>query len=107
MAYEHRDNSGTLFVNERKKTGKHPDYRGDGLINGTPVWISAWVKEGKRGDFLSLSFEPKQEQGHTTTAKPADPPPATARTLPKPQPAPEPRAELTPEAEAEDDNLPF
>ena len=63
MAYERRDNSGSLFKNTQKKTDKHPDYRGDGIINGQDVWINAWLKSGKKGTFMSLAFSPKDERG--------------------------------------------
>ena len=61
--YQQKDNNGTLFKNDRKESDKHPDYKGDAMINGKPVWISAWVKDGKRGKFMSLSFTPKQQGG--------------------------------------------
>lgn len=63
MAYERRDNSGSLFKNTQKKTDNHPHYRGDGIINGQDVWISAWLKSGKKGTFMSLAFSPKDERG--------------------------------------------
>ena len=60
--FEQRDNSGTLFRNDRRENDKQPEYKGDGIINGVPVWISAWVKEGKNGKFFSMAFKPKEEQ---------------------------------------------
>lgn len=58
--FEQRDNSGTLFRNDRRENDKQPEYKGDGIINGVPVWISAWVKEGKTGKFFSMAFKPKE-----------------------------------------------
>lgn len=60
MSYEQRDNSGTLGKNERREKDTHPEYSGQCVINGQPMWISAWVKEGRNGKFFSLSFRPKQ-----------------------------------------------
>lgn len=60
--FEHRDNSGTLFKNDRRTSDKHPEYKGEGVVNGVPVWISAWVKEGTKGKFFSMAFQPKDEQ---------------------------------------------
>lgn len=62
MAYEQRDMSGTLFKNHKKESDRHPDYRGDALINGVPVWMSAWIKEGPKGKYMSIAFQPKDEQ---------------------------------------------
>jgi hypothetical protein len=63
MAYEQRDNSGSLFKNDKKETDKHPDYTGSALIDGTNYWMSAWLKESATGKrFMSFSFKPKDEQ---------------------------------------------
>jgi len=56
---EQKELSGALFKNDRKEHEKQPDYRGDAKINGQEYWISAWVKEGKKGKFFSLAFTPK------------------------------------------------
>jgi hypothetical protein len=61
--YDNR-NSGALFVNDKKTEAKHPNFRGQAQVV-TPsgeildLWVSAWVKQGKSGEFLSLSFTPK------------------------------------------------
>jgi hypothetical protein len=64
MAYEQKNDSGSLFRNDRRESDSHPEYRGDGIVNGEAVWINAWVKESKKTGkkFFSLSFKPKQER---------------------------------------------
>jgi hypothetical protein len=59
---EKKDNSGVLFTNNKREKETHPHYNGKATINGTEYYVSSWVKEGKTGKFLSLSFKPVQEQ---------------------------------------------
>lgn len=62
MAYEQRDNSGSLFKNDKKQDGDNkPNYTGTVMINGVEMWISAWLKEGQKGNWMSLSFKPKEQ----------------------------------------------
>lgn len=65
-----KNNTGTLFLNDRKTETKHPDYTGKAVINNKPYWVSAWIKVGKSGKrFISISVqEPfkKQERPETT-----------------------------------------
>lgn len=53
---------GVLFKNDRKKQPNHPDYTGQCEIEGDEFWLSAWIKEGKKGKFMSISFKPKDEE---------------------------------------------
>lgn len=54
---------GVLFRNDRKEKETHPDYKGSCEVDGVEMWISAWIKDGKNGKFMSLSFTQK-EQAH-------------------------------------------
>ena len=55
MAYTPKEGSGSLFKNIRKTTDNHPDYNGSIMLNGKEHWLSAWVKEGAKGKFFSVS----------------------------------------------------
>jgi hypothetical protein len=66
MAYTPKEGSGSLFKNDRKTTETHPDYTGSIMVNGKEHYLSAWVKEGKKGKFFSVSIgKVKQPAGFT------------------------------------------
>ena len=72
MSYEQRDNSGSLFKNERKEKENHPDYKGACMVGGVEMWMSAWLKTGANGTkFMSFSFQPKDQQQPATRQAPA------------------------------------
>jgi hypothetical protein len=72
MAYETRDNSGRLFKNEEKKE-RGPDYSGDCLVNGVPMYMDAWLKTAESGrKWMSFSFKAKQQQRQAAPQKPAE-----------------------------------
>jgi hypothetical protein len=99
MAYEQRDNSGSLFKNTFKQKDNQPDYTGAGLIDGSEYRVSAWVKEGQKGKFFSLSFTPKTEMGERASAPTT--PSSPSKTMTK---APVKSEEIEDEI---DDEIPF
>src|SRR5947209_7344419 len=63
VAYTPKDMSAALFRNDKRETEQQPEYRGDGLVNGEAVWLSAWVKQMKDGrKFFSIAFKNKVEK---------------------------------------------
>ena len=57
---EKRDNSGVLFVNDKKENERSPQYKGNITVDGKDYWLSAWIKEGKSGKFMGLAVAPKE-----------------------------------------------
>lgn len=72
--YDNTD-SGVLFKNDRKEKQNHPDYKGSLNVGGVEYWLSAWIKDGQKGKFMSLAITLKEE-------KPAAPPPPPTRSAP-------------------------
>lgn len=69
MAYQTKNNSGAMFLNDRKTQENQPDYTGKVIVDNKTYYVSCWVKEPNDPDkksFLSLAFsvpkkaEPKQ-----------------------------------------------
>jgi len=60
MAYEQKEGQGALFKNTEKQKPTHPDYKGDVTIGGAKYWLSAWIKDGKNGKYMSVAATPKQ-----------------------------------------------
>lgn len=78
MAYEQKDNSGSLFKNERKTTDNHPDRTGSATIDGVSYWVNGWVKQDKNcNPWLSLAFKRKKAKADHQNERPA---PAKAQT---------------------------
>lgn len=56
--FEHRNGSGTLFPNDYKEASNHPDYKGElKTPEGKVYEVAGWVKQGQKGDFISLNIQ--------------------------------------------------
>jgi len=63
MAYEQKDNSGSLFKNDKREKDTHANARGSALIDGVKYWIDAWTNEAKDGSkYQSLKFKRADER---------------------------------------------
>lgn len=66
MAYEQRDNSGSVFKNNRRERETQANLTGSALIDGKEYWVNAWTKTKADGEkWISLSFNPKQPKDDT------------------------------------------
>lgn len=106
------DLTGSLFINDRKATENHPDYKGSITINGQKYWLSGWLRTNDKKDgsgkvtFISLKADQAEAKpvtgfptmgGMLNTA-------ASLASSQQPQPAPRP---AQPAPEEEKDDLPF
>lgn len=63
MAYEPKDNSGSLFKNDRREKDTHAHARGSALIDGVEYYVDAWTNEDRNGNkYQSLKFKRKDAQ---------------------------------------------
>lgn len=60
--FQQKENSGSLFKNDRREKDTHPHATGSALIDGVEYWVSAWTKEGAKGKWQSLAFKKKEER---------------------------------------------
>lgn len=54
--------SGVLFKNDKGDNEKRPDYKGSAEIEGVQYWVSAWIRDGAKGKFMSMKYERKEQQ---------------------------------------------
>ena len=55
------NNSGILFKNDKWTEGSNlPRYRGTAVVDGVDYEIASWIKDGKKGKFMTLSFQKKE-----------------------------------------------
>ena len=65
MAYEQKAGEFVLFKNDKGDNDKRPDYRGDGMdLDGNAIEVAAWIKEGKKGKFMSCRIKLKEAKRH-------------------------------------------
>ena len=61
-------NRGAIFANDRKEKDTHPDRTGTLNVEGVEYFIDGWLKDGKKGKFLSLSVKRKDKQPNAAPA---------------------------------------
>lgn len=72
-------NRGVLFKNSRKQKETHPDYTGTINVDGVDYFLDAWLKDGAKGKFYSMSVKRKDKQStQPAPARQGGKPPAPA-----------------------------
>ena len=66
-------NKGIFFKNDYKNEDSHPDYKGKLNVEGKDFEIAGWIREGKKGKFMSLAVNPPyKKEPEKATNDPAD-----------------------------------
>ena len=63
MAFEQRDNEGSLFINTRKEKDTHANLTGSIRIEGKDYYLNGWVKKDDDGKFKRISLSAKPKDG--------------------------------------------
>ncbi len=64
MPYEQKDNSGSLFKNDRREKDTHANAKGSAVIEGVAYFVDAWTNTAQDGSkYQSLKFKRKDVQG--------------------------------------------
>ena len=64
--FVHKDDHGSLFVNDKKSTDQQPDRTGTAVVGGVTYRVSGWIKKNSKGEpFMSLAFTPKTDAAPT------------------------------------------
>ena len=72
--YEQKDNTFSLFKNDKQGNDNAPDYKGNGMRDGKPVQVACWLKVSKSGiTYMSGQFSEqfKKQDAAPQTATPA------------------------------------
>lgn len=76
MSYTIKDNTFSLFENDKKGNEKRPDFSGRGMVSGVEVKVAVWKRTSQSGvEYLSGSIE--------EVAKPDMPEPEKAEPQPE------------------------
>jgi hypothetical protein len=62
MAEYDNTNTFTLFINDKGDNDKRPDRTGTLNVDGVEYFIDGWIKQGKKGPFLSGKIKRKDSQ---------------------------------------------
>ncbi len=55
-----RTNTFILFLNDKKRNDKDPDRTGTLNVDGIEYFMDGWIKQGKKGAFLSGRIKAKK-----------------------------------------------
>jgi hypothetical protein len=66
-------NTFTLFINDKGDNDKRPDRTGTLNVDGVEYFMDGWIKQGKKGAFLSGKIKRKDSQREPARTSQAQP----------------------------------
>jgi hypothetical protein len=75
--FTQKDMSGQLFENTKATKDTHPGYTGSMTVKGVKYSIAAWLKDGAKGKYFSISIKPWEDNAIRTPRQPPASKPAT------------------------------
>jgi|TARA_R100001129_G_scaffold182595_1_gene163459 uncharacterized protein (DUF736 family) len=74
MAFEHKENTATVFSNDKKSAENQPDFTGKGKVGDKLMDFAMWKRTAKNtgNEYFYMSFkEPSEKFGDKGKSKPA------------------------------------
>ena len=75
--FTQKDMTGQLFKNTRATKDTHPGYTGSMTVKGVRYSIAAWLKDGVKGKYFSISVKPYEDNAIRTPRQTPSRPAAT------------------------------
>lgn len=54
------EKTGILFKNDKEGNDQRPDYKGNITFNGEEFDLAGWIRQGKKGSFMSLKVSERR-----------------------------------------------
>lgn len=94
MSKPNYDMTGILFKNDKEGNDQRPDYKGNITFNNVEFELAGWIRQGKKGNFMTLKVSERRRQD-------------VSRQIPEKQPKERPKAALASTEQDFDDDIPF
>ncbi len=56
------DNTGVLFINDKKVNEAQPDYKGKLKVNNAEYYVSGWKRANEEGSYISFKLRPVEAE---------------------------------------------
>jgi uncharacterized protein (DUF736 family) len=68
-----KDNTIYIRRNEDRQSPTHPEFKGNGVVDGKEYWANCWVNTGDDGKkYFSISLKPKEQKKVASKSAPTE-----------------------------------